>query len=141
MEFTIRYSEAEFAFLDRELANMEDALALIHQEGSYEAAKVVATRAKLLVPVDTAALQRSIKAFKNNVRVGTRRSREFLRGARAFAGGRGARHAVLVEYGTIYMEEYPYLAPAAELTTNRQVRAYYLGALRGFNQYKRERGL
>lgn len=139
MDFEIRYSEADFDFLDRALREMDDILAGIHQEGSYEAAKVVAKRAKLLVPVATGALQRSIRAFKNRVRTGRRRSREFLRGARVFAGGRGARHAVLIEYGTIRMAARPYLAPAVELTESRQLKAYRVGALKAFRSL-RQRG-
>lgn len=120
----------EFDYNEAELRSLEEALEAVDQlvasrvrgDGCAAMARVAAKAARQYVPVKTGALKRSIR-----VRRTTDRSRGVkLRNAAAnlFAGGKGARHAHLIELGTVRAAAIPYLAPAITKTGTEQHRAF-----------------
>ena len=95
--------------------------------GLRAAAKVVAQRAKEIVPVRTGALRDSIRARAATSLITTSSGRKKVSGTAAVvqAGSRGAfgsatriraAHAVLIEYGTVNSPAKPFLEPAITQT-------------------------
>ena len=93
--------------------------------GLMAAARVVRDEAKTIVPVRSGALQRSIRAGRRAVTIETLSAPKRVPGgaARVRAGGRGAMHAALAEYGTVRTAAQPYLEPALRSSANRQLTA------------------
>jgi HK97 gp10 family phage protein len=79
---------------------------------------VLADRMRVEVPVRRGNLQRSI---------GSENDPETLTGA-AYAGGPGARHAVLVERGTVHSVANPFMRRSAE-ATKQQIYGIYVREL------------
>ena len=109
----------------------------VQGDGLAAAARVVRDEAKTLVPVRAGALRDSIRARRRAQIVYTSRGRKRISGAAAqvVAGGEGAPHAMLVEYGTVGPSgaaktlAQPYLEPAALNTRAKQLSAA-AGAMR-----------
>ena len=97
----------------------------IQGDGLIAAARVVRDQAKARVPVRTGALRRSIRALRRSGNVETSGGVQRVPGqsARVRAGGPGARHAFLVEGGTVHSRAQPYLAPALTSTQSQQISA------------------
>jgi HK97 gp10 family phage protein len=112
-----------FAELDTALAELPKALRRnVVRQAAVKALTPVRDLARALVPLRTGALLESIQ-------VSTRLTRRQRRGRaeRAYtveayvgSGGKGARHAHLVEFGTKKMAARPFLRPAWD-TTKREV--------------------
>jgi HK97 gp10 family phage protein len=73
------------------------------------AARVVAKTARVLVPVDTGQLKRSIKARRGRTRLARGQAIAFANAA--------ARHAWLVEYGAVHRPAQSYLRNALDEST------------------------
>jgi HK97 gp10 family phage protein len=77
---------------------------------SHEIAKQIARDARQMVPVDTGALKKSIMAKKSRFEGG---------GSIVRAGGKGARQAWLIEYGTKKMAKRAFLRPALDMNIEK----------------------
>lgn len=99
--------------------------ARVQGDGLIAAARVARGHAQSLVPVRTGALKKSLRARRRAQTIETLTGRKRVPGAAAqlVAGGKGARHAALVEYGTIRAAAQPYLEPALLATRSTQLRA------------------
>ncbi|MCY3981314.1 MAG: HK97 gp10 family phage protein [Alphaproteobacteria bacterium] len=108
----------------------------IQGAGCAAMARVVAANAKQLVPVRTGALRATIRVR----RVGERTSRGRVPGAAAnvYAGGPGARHSGLVEFGTARTQAQPYLRPALSMRQGEQHRRFAEAISRAFERTVRE---
>ena len=115
--------------LEAAMRGLDDALARhIQGAGLIAMARVVVKEAKARVPVETGALQRSIRARKAGERF---RGRKIPGGAaNVFAGGPGARHAHLIELGTVKAPAYPFLSSALLATKSQQQDALVSGTSR-----------
>lgn len=124
------YIQIDTSGFERTIRNLERLPGLMADRvigtGLAAAARVVRNEARVLVPVVTGALQRSIRTFRRARTVDTIRGRVRVPGAaaRTYAGGRGARHAFLVEHGgAINRTPKPYLLPALVSTQSQQINA------------------
>ena len=81
----------------------------VQGDGLLAAAREVRDVAKIRVPVDTGALRNSIRAVRRSGRFETVSGFQRVPGAaaRVIAGGPGARHAFLVEGGTVKTRAQP----------------------------------
>ena len=117
--------QIDFGGFDETIKAMEALLGLVgtqvYGDGMLAAAKVVAAEAKTLVPVKTGALRDSIKTRKRSAYVQTSKGLRKTAGvaAQTVAGGPGARHAFLVEHGTVRAAAHPYLEPAVRGSISR----------------------
>ena len=96
----------------------------VQGDGLAASSRVVRNEARVLVPVVTGALQRSLRSRRRRQTVETYRGRVKVPGAaaRTYAGGEGARHAFLVEYGgETNRAPHPYLFPALISTKSQQI--------------------
>lgn len=98
-----------------------------HMSGTRSAARIIRDEARVRVPVRTGALKRSIR-----VRVVGRRGN---RRTAVFAGGPGARHAHLVEFGSARTPARPYLFTSARDTAGRQFSEYRQAAEAAMYRY------
>ena len=115
--------------LEAALRQLDDGLERhIVGRGLLEMAKVVSKRAKEIVPRRTGALAASIRPR----RAGDRFRGRKIPGAAAnvFSGGPGARHAALIELGTVNAPAQPYIAPALTSTRSEQQAALVKGSSR-----------
>ena len=118
MDFRVDFQG--IARLSRSMEFLGEAMVTqIQGAGLAAAGRVVRRDARRRVPRRTGALARSIRV---------RRVSERLRGRRitgaatiVFAGGVGARHAALIELGTVRHPAYEYLRPAIEQTQSAQL--------------------
>ena len=112
----------------------------VQGDGLVAAARVVRNTARASVPVRTGALQRSIKVRRRSQWVYTSGGRKRVAGAAAqvVAGGRGARHAILVEYGTVRVPAQPYLEPGLLSTRSAQLAALRFGMQASFVKIGRQ---
>ena len=112
----------------------------VYGDGMQAASKVVRDEAKRLVPVRTGALRDSIRARRRVGYVETFTGRKRVPGgaAQVFAGGSGARHAVLVEYGTVHDPAKPFLEPALLSDRNRQLTAAAAAMSKAFTKIGRD---
>ena len=78
-------------------------------------ARVIAARARQIVPVRTGALKKSIRTFDDR-ELNRQKARERV----AYAGTR-AFYAGLVEFGTAHSAAQPFLRPAADTAAQRAV--------------------
>ncbi len=111
--------------LNRALRALPELLAVrVQGDGLIAAARVVRDEAKTLVPVKTGSLRDSIRASRRAQTVDTFRGRKRVPGgaAQVRAGGKGARHAWLVEFGTVKTAAHPYLEPALNGNRSRLLR-------------------
>ena len=121
--------DIEVEGMEELLKAMESLPGLVGQhvqgDGLAAAARIVADQAKIRVPVKTGALRDSIRARKQAARISTVRGpKKVPAGAAAvYAGGRGARQAVMIEYGTPTAAAHPYLEPALLSTGSQQLSA------------------
>jgi len=128
-----------FDELERQLLALPGLMAdRIMGDGLAAAGRVVRNEARLLVPVDTGALQRSLRTRRRAtyVNLPTGRVRVPGSGARTLAGGAGARHAYLVEHGTVKNRPKPYLLPALISTQGRQLGAATSAMRRSFGRIR-----
>ena len=93
-------------------------------------ARVVAKEARALVRVRTGALRRSIRVRTVTERYGSRR----VPSAQVLAGGTGARHAHLIELGTVNAPAYPFLRPAIDRQLQAQHQAFANAASRAYDK-------
>ena len=130
--------QVDFSGLEEAIKNIEALPGLlgtqVYGDGMLAAAKVAAAESKALVPVSTGALRDSIRARKRSAVVHTSKGRRKTSGAAAqvVAGGSGARHAFLVEYGTVRAPAHPYLEPALHGSTSRLLAAAGAAMKRSF---------
>ena len=89
--------------------------------GCLAMGRVIAREARRLVPVDTGALRKSIRARTVRERF---RGRKIPSAAGVFVGGTGAAHANLVEHGTVKTSAKPFLRPAIQRNTSEQHQAF-----------------
>lgn len=97
--------------------------------GLIAAAQTVRTEALRLVPRKTEALANSIRAQRRPYQIEGRRVPGAI--ARIFAGGKGARHVNLVEYGTVNARAQAFLRPALIGTRDQQLTAA-VARMRGY---------
>ena len=97
--------------LERALRSLDSALErYIIGRGLFEMAKVMAKQARANAPFISGALRNSIRARRTGERF---RGRKIPGGSAAvFAGGPGARHAALIELGSVRNAANPFLARA-----------------------------
>ena len=103
----------------------------VQGDGLLAAARLVAEDAATRVRVKSGALRASIRAGRRSVTIQTLTGQKRVSGgaARVFAGGKGAQHAVLEEYGTAHSSPNPFLSeaflanPSAQLAAARQAMA------------------
>ena len=102
------------------------------EDGLLAAAKVVAAEAKQTADFSdhTGNLRRSIRA-----RRGTRRYRP---SALVETKRPEGAHAHLIEFGTVKMQDKPFLVPAANNTKAEQLRACSQGVRKNFSKVERE---
>ena len=109
--------------------------------GLLAAARVVRDQAKALVPVRSGALQGSIRTVRRSqyvyVSSGARR-RVPGAAAQVVAGGKGARHVNLIEYGTVRSKARPFLEPALVANTSRQLSVAVAAMARSFVKIGRD---
>jgi len=104
--------------LESLMAELPDGLRLaVFGDATAAMARVVAKSARSMAPVDTGALKASIRARRMSERV---RGRKVASAAAVFAGGEGARHAALVEFGRAGQAANPYLRRAVTSDRARQ---------------------
>ena len=135
-QFNAAELEQQIDELEKAFRQLDDSLARhIQGRGLQEMAKVVARKAKALVPVKTGALQNSIRVRRTGERF---RGRKIPGGSAAvFAGGTGARHANLIELGTVRAPAYPFLAPALLSDRGAQRAALVRGTARELDKQVR----
>lgn len=107
----------------------------VQGDGLAAASRVVRNEARILVPVITGALQRSLRSRRRRQKIDTFRGQVSVPGAaaRTYAGGQGARHAFLVEHGgEINRSPHPYLLPALLSTKSQQLAAAGVAMQRSF---------
>ena len=106
----------------------------VQGDGLSAMARVVRDEAKQTVPVKTGKLRDSIRARRRAAKVDTGRGVKRVPGAAAqtLAGGPGARHAHLIELGTVKAAARPYLEPALLATQDKQLSAAAAAMARSF---------
>ena len=98
-------------------------------------AREVAKEARKLVPVRTGALKASIRVRRFRERF---RGRQYRSAAGVYAGGPGARHAPLIEYGTFLVPANPFMRTAIMNTRNAQHAAFVRSATMTFERLVRQ---
>lgn len=93
-------------------------------------ARLVAKEAKATVRVKSGNLQGSIRVRTVTERYGSRR----VPSARVVAGGPGAYHAHLIEFGTVRAPAYPFLRPAIDKNLQAQHQAFANAASRAYDK-------
>lgn len=130
-----------FEKLERNVRALPGLLAhRVQGRGLLAAAAIVRNEARALVPVDTGALRDSIRAGVRSQEIYTLSGKARVPGAAAQtrAGGRGARHAHLIELGTVKMTAKPFLEPAVHGTSAEQVAAIAAAMKIAFARLNRE---
>lgn len=128
MKTTVRIDGLEN--LDRKLAKLAKALPETVQKAALaEGGEIIASEARLLVPVDSGNLRDSITvsderlggAFKMDSGLGSRSVQVFI-GPRTRGGRPDGFYGHMVEFGTVKMAAQPFMRPAFD-STEGQVRS------------------
>ena len=129
--YSFNATEVERQIKQLEIAfrQLDDALVRhIQGRGLLGMAKVVAKKARSLVRIKSGALRKSIRPRRTSDRL---RGRKIPGGSAAvFAGGPGARHAHLIELGTVHADAFPFLSVALLADQEQQRQALVVGTAR-----------
>ena len=123
--------------LERAIRQLPEGLVVrVYGDATAAMARVVARTARSEVPVVTGALRNSIRVR----RVGERYRGRRIPGAAAnlFVGGPGARHAHLVELGTIRAAANPFLQRSLDKRIGLQNRKFAEAAARALERLTRQ---
>lgn len=109
-------------------------LPIVHAAGMLAGARVALRKARRLVPIRRGRLRKSTRLVVSASHQGVYFDETGLPIIHLVTGGRGARHAHLIEFGTVKSAARPYLLPAVESTLSQQFEAMHRTAFRTFER-------
>ena len=131
MELNFKTDFQELEKLRRDFAFLgAPTLARIQGSGLRAAARVASQSAKQLVPVRTGQLRRSIRVGQLTAKIDGKNVPGA--GARLNAGGPSAKHAHLIELGTVKAAARPFLEPASKHNQQGQMSKLFEETRRNF---------